>query len=124
MLIICLICIFVNCANSLNFAEKDNNYGKTPLNTRENAVLHNFKLLFAKMKKPPVSHFIQICDFVSYFVNLYFKIQFRGEALPNRVSRVIDDKFVRSVMATLKSSGRLNLKANTKNTYGLVVYPK
>lgn len=70
------------------------------------------------------SHFIQLSDFVSYFVNLYYKAQFKREPLPNRVQNIIDDVFVRSVMATLKKAGRLNLKANSSNRYGLVVYPK
>ena len=36
----------------------------------------------------------------------------------------IDDIFVKRVMATLKNSGKLNLKANESNTYGLVIYPR
>lgn len=70
------------------------------------------------------SHFIQIADFISYFVNLYFKSQCKRESLPNRVQNVIDEKFVRSVMATLRKADKLNLKANSKNNYGLVIYPK
>lgn len=48
----------------------------------------------------------------------------REKDLPNRVSKVIDKAFVGSVMATLKCSNKLNLKANEKNPYGLVIYPK
>ena len=70
------------------------------------------------------SYFIQICDFVSFFVHLYFKIEFRHEELPRRVGNIIDDDFVKSVMATLKKSGKINLKANESNKYGLVIYPK
>ena len=44
--------------------------------------------------------------------------------MPNRVANVIDDNFVKRVMATLKKSGRINLKANESNPYGLVIYPK
>ena len=70
------------------------------------------------------SYFVQISDFISYFVHLYFEVYFKGEKLPNRVKNVIDEQFVGRVMATLKSSDKFNLKANVRDTYGLVVYPK
>ena len=57
-------------------------------------------------------------------MHLYFKTEFRHEELPKRVGNVIDEVFVKRIMATLKKSGRLNLKANESNTYGLVIYPK
>lgn len=50
--------------------------------------------------------------------------EIRKVSLPNRVANVIDDNFVKRVMATLKTSGRINLKANESNQYGLVIYPK
>ena len=70
------------------------------------------------------SYFIQICDFVSYFVHLYFKCVVNGQPLPARVQNVIDTQFVSRVMATLKYYDRLNLKASKSNEYGLVIYPK
>ena len=70
------------------------------------------------------SYFIQVCDFVSYFVHLYFKCVMNENPLPGRVKSVIDEQFIRRVMATLKCSGRLNLKASKSNEYGLVIYPK
>lgn len=69
------------------------------------------------------SYFIQICDFVSYFVHLYYKCVIGKAELPNRVGNLIDKEFVGSVLATLKEGNVLNLKAS-KNRYGLVVYPK
>ena len=75
-------------------------------------------------KNSSESYFIQICDFVSYFVHLYFMVEYRKIELPKRVANVIDNSFVKRVMATLKKSGRLNLKANETNPYGLVIYPK
>ena len=75
-------------------------------------------------KNSAESYFIQLCDFISFFVHLYFKNEFRKEDLPKRVGNVIDDIFVKRVMATLKKSGKLNLKANETNIYGLVIYPK
>lgn len=70
------------------------------------------------------SYFIQIADFVSLFVHLYFDIHMRNKTLPNRMLNVIDNEFVGSVMATLKKAERLNLRASENNTYGLVIYPK
>lgn len=75
-------------------------------------------------KNSSESYFIQICDFVSYFIHLYFVVEYRKKELSKRVANVIDDSFVKRVMATLKKSGRLNLKANETNPYGLVIYPK
>lgn len=70
------------------------------------------------------SYFIQICDFISYFSDLYFRAIDKKEALPNRVSRVVDEVFVRKVMATLKQGEVLNLKASNSHRYGFVIYPK
>ncbi len=70
------------------------------------------------------SYFIQICDFVSYFVHLYYKTVYLKEALPNRVGRVVDPKYVKRVLITLKAAGKLNLKANKDSAFGLVVYPR
>ena len=70
------------------------------------------------------SYFIQICDFISFFVHLYFDVTYRNKSLPNRIANVIDISFVRKVLITLKKSGRLNLKANEANPFGLVIYPK
>lgn len=70
------------------------------------------------------SYFIQLCDMVSYFVHLYYKTQYMKKEFPNRVGRLIDKKFVGSVMATLKEGNVFNLKANPLEKYGLVIYPK
>ncbi|MFR8171147.1 MAG: DUF3800 domain-containing protein [Marvinbryantia sp.] len=69
------------------------------------------------------SYFIQICDFISFFVHLYYKTRYQNEALPNRVGKLIDNKFVGNVMATFSANGILNLKASSQK-YGLVIYPK
>lgn len=70
------------------------------------------------------SYFIQICDFVSYFVHLYYKCCIKKNELPKRISNLIDKKFIGSIMATLKKSNVLNLNANKSNGYGFVIYPK
>lgn len=72
-------------------------------------------------KNSAESYFIQICDFVLFFVHLYFKSEVRHEKLPKRVGNVIDDVFVKTVIVTLKNSGKLNLKANESNIYGLII---
>lgn len=69
------------------------------------------------------SYFIQICDFVSYFVHLYYKTHYKKESLPNRVAKLIDTNFIGSVMATFNSTQVFNLKASSEK-YGLVIYPK
>lgn len=70
------------------------------------------------------SYFIQLADFISYFVNLYYKTNIKQDNLPNRIQDVIDNTFVMSVMDALGRNGRLNLRANSDNQYGLVIYPK
>ncbi len=69
------------------------------------------------------SHFIQICDFISYFVHLYYLTRYKKKALPNRVANLIDYEFVGRVMATFSQNGILNLKASPEK-HGLVIYPK
>mgnify|MGYP002624369140 CR=1 FL=1 len=70
------------------------------------------------------SYFVQACDFVSYFVHLYYKTLVMHKPLPNRVARVIDEMFVSRVLATLKDGQLLNLDAARTNNYGLVIYPR
>lgn len=69
------------------------------------------------------SHFIQICDFISYFVHLYYLTRYKSKELPNRVGNLINKEFVGSVMATFSANGILNEKASHEK-YGLVIYPK
>lgn len=74
-------------------------------------------------KESHESYFIQMCDFISYFVHLYYKTQIKKLPLPNRVSKTVDNTFIKRVMITLEKSKVLNLNAS-KNEFGLVVYPK
>lgn len=62
-------------------------------------------------KNSSESYFIQICDFVSFFVHLYFKIEIRKEELPKRVGTVIDKLFVKRVMVTVKGSGKIKFES-------------
>lgn len=70
------------------------------------------------------SHFIQVSDFISYFVNLYYKSFIYKEPLPNRVARLIDKDFIEKTMDYLRDRKLLNLAANRGDQYGLVIYPK
>ncbi len=55
---------------------------------------------------------------------MFYTVKYLKKEKPKRVSRLIDDVFVGRVMATLRDAGVLNLKANSSNEYGLVIYPK
>ena len=70
------------------------------------------------------SYFIQVSDFISYIINLYYKTQIKKETFPSRVGNVIDNIFINCVMEILNNGGIFNLKANSQNRYGLVIYPK
>lgn len=74
-------------------------------------------------KNSEESHFIQICDFISYFVHLYYIVKFQKKTLPNRVANLIDINFVSRLIKTLEKNSVLNLKASN-NTHGFVIYPK
>ncbi len=70
------------------------------------------------------SYFIQICDFISYFIHLYFKCVINNEDLPVRVQNILNKDDIVRVMDFLKQKNILNLKANSLNQYGLVIYPR
>lgn len=75
-------------------------------------------------KNSSESYLTKISDFVSFFVHLYFKCIVKGQDLPKRIGNVIDKEFIICVLSTLKKADKLNLKANEKNPYGLVIYPR
>ena len=74
-------------------------------------------------KESKDSSFIQVCDFISYFVHLYYDCCQKNNPLPNRVSTVVDNMFIKRTMSTLNKKPVFNLNAS-KNKYGLVIYPK
>lgn len=51
-------------------------------------------------KNSEESYFIQICDFISFFVQLYYKSIVKHEDLPRRVEQLVDKVFVSRTMAT------------------------
>lgn len=74
-------------------------------------------------KNSKESYFIQICDFISYFVHLHYMCAYKNKSLPNRVANLIDSTFVTRVIATLRVNHILNLKASSDKN-GYVIYPK
>lgn len=107
-------------------ARKIRAYNPIPSRYHASAINQPIQLLIEDIleKDSEESYFIQTCDFISYFVHLYYKTQFRHGDLPNRAANVIDASFPGRVLATLKEGGVLNLQASTSNPYGLVIYPK
>lgn len=92
------------------------------LSSRNLPIKYMFEDILEKDSKE--SYFIQVSDFISYFVHLYYKSFFLNENLPNRVASLITAEKIKNAMEYLKANGVLNLKANTSNEYGIVIYPK
>ena len=70
------------------------------------------------------SYFVQLCDFISYFVFLYYRTTAKKQPLKNRISKVIDLNQIENMLNYFKDNGVFNLKANKANPFGLVIYPK
>ena len=75
-------------------------------------------------KESKESYIIQLCDFVSFFADLYYRCEHKQESLPKRVERIVDRTFVKRVFVTLKTGDVLNLKASNNHDYGFVIYPR
>ena len=56
--------------------------------------------------------------------DLYYRVSDKKERLPKRIERIVDEDFIKRVMATFREGGILNLKASSKHPYGCVIYPK
>lgn len=94
------------------------NFGKT---TYQNVPIKN--MIEDILEKDSVeSYFIQISDFVSYVVNLYYKYCFKNQELPKRIASWLDKSDIINMMNILKNT--FNLNASSSNEYGLVIYPK
>lgn len=70
------------------------------------------------------SYFIQVCDFISFFADLYFRVVDKNNSLPKRVERIVDEEFIKRTMETFREGGILNLKASSAHPFGFVIYPK
>ena len=82
------------------------------------------------------SRFIQACDFISYFCNLYYLCHDLGQPLPSRVAyfrqggrggtrtRFLNAGFVASILDTLKDAGKLGpIPGGSAHPYGFLVLP-
>lgn len=90
-----------------------NNYYNLPIKNMIEDILE---------KDSKESYFIQISDFVSYIVNLYYKYCVYNDELPKRIESWLSKKDIVSIMKLLKKS--FNTSASSSNEYGLVIYPK
>ena len=68
------------------------------------------------------SYFIQVSDFVSYIVNLYYKYYIKKKDLPKRISSWLTINDIINLMNIMKDI--FNINASSANEYGLVIYPK
>lgn len=68
------------------------------------------------------SYFIQISDFISYVINLYYKYVYLEKELPNRIKSWLTIDNIKKLVDIL--SPIYNTKASNSNKYGLVIYPK
>lgn len=80
------------------------------------------------------SYFIQICDFVSYFIHLYYKVIIKQNNIPNRMMDLITPERIVKTLEYFHNHDILNLYASkstyikdgnnkTENKYKLVIYP-
>ena len=91
----------------------DISYYNSPINNMIEDILE---------KDSTESYFIQISDFVSYIVNLYYKYCVKNYNLPKRIANWLTKEDIVDLMNILKSS--FNLNASNTNEFGLVIYPK
>lgn len=68
------------------------------------------------------SYFIQVCDFISYIVNLYYKYCNKDNDLPNRISSWLTKKDIIKMMSIMRNT--FNTNASLTDDFGLVIYPK
>lgn len=68
------------------------------------------------------SYFIQVCDFISYVINLYYKYVLKKQEMPKRISSWLKLEDIEKIMEILKNV--YNTQASSSNEYDLVIYPK
>lgn len=73
-------------------------------------------------KQSSESYFIQIADFVSFFIYLYSLKKFNHSSWARRIENKLTFDEVCEYLETIK--GRFNLDANRSNKFGIVHYPK
>ena len=75
-------------------------------------------------KESSTSYFIQVSDFISYFVHLYYEYVIPNKEIPKRIKNIISEDEIKRVVECFKRYGKLNLKASPGNEFGFVVFPK
>ena len=99
--------------NPITSMFNNDNYYNSPIKNMVEDILE---------KDSKESYFIQICDFVSYVVNLYYKYVVKGKKMPKRIEDWLTINDIIILMKILKNT--FNLNASSSNEYGLVIYPK
>lgn len=99
--------------NPITSMFNNDNYYNSPIKNMVEDILE---------KDSKESYFIQICDFVSYIVNLYYKYVVKGKKMPKRIEEWLTTNDIIILMKILKNA--FNLNASSSNEYGLVIYPK
>ena len=70
------------------------------------------------------SYFIQISDFISCLVFLYYRYVMKKESLPKRINYMVDEIFIIRILEIFKGSGILSANVGDGNEYGLAIYPR
>lgn len=70
------------------------------------------------------SYFIQISDFISCLVFLFYRYVLKKESLPKRINYMVDEAFITQILEILKESGILRTSVGDGNEYGLAIYPR
>ena len=70
------------------------------------------------------SYFIQISDFISCFVYLFYRHVLKKESLPKRINNMVDEAFIIKILEIFKESGILKTSVGDDNEYGLAIYPR
>lgn len=70
------------------------------------------------------SYFIQISDFISCFVYLFYRHVLKKESLPKRINNMVDEAFIIKILEIFKENEILKMSAGDGNEYGLAIYPR
>ncbi len=68
------------------------------------------------------SYFIQIADFIAFFVHLYCKAFLDQQPLPKRISEIVTMEKIINLFELWKKNEKLNLEASKKHSWGFVIY--
>ena len=99
-------------------------FNPIPSKFSDNKYVSNIQCLVEDpiQKQSNESFAIQIADFVSYMVYILIKYKFNPDTISTRLTPVLSEEFVLSILDTIRPV--LNLQATKANKYGIVIYPK